>query len=283
MGKNKNKEKKEFKFPLYINTSDKSTSVVGVITDTSQTYIDGKGYLKDSDKKDDNYNKDNDNDDNKDNDNKKVEVWIFCKKKPPKVSRNSYPFFWIEDGEFKFSNPSEFMKDIYTTDNLRDLSLVNIINKTIPGEQLYNEQEILDINAASSTFTPRIEKDDDFLKKIVKVIINEKKIDINKLKSRVDLPYVLPNMRTALANKTKMSVVYFLSWMELLGCSFEIIVKDNGEDKENPLAFDHIFDIETDKTYINMNGKPVLLDISQYRKIETPENPEDDVPVSLSA
>ena len=42
-------------------------------------------------------------------------------------------------------------------------------------------------------------------------------------------------MKQALEKSTKMSVIYFASWMEILGLDFEIIVKDNGQDRIDPL------------------------------------------------
>ena len=105
-----------------------------------------------------------------------------------------------------------------------DISLVNIIEKTKPNEVLYDEQEIQDMNSAASFYVPIINDSDDFLKKIVKNTIIAKGIDINRLKGKTDQKYVLPNMKAALENKTKMSVIYFCCWMELLGCDFQILL-----------------------------------------------------------
>ena len=184
---------KEIIFPQYINTTERTVSVNGMIkeNDSKSDYEDGKGYINSND-----------------------EIWIYVNKKPPKNAINAYPYFWFnKDGIKEYSEPSVLMKNVFKVDSLQDISVLNIINTTDPNEQLYNEAEILDINASANFYIPIINKDDDFLKKIVKIIIIEKGIDINRLKSKTEMPYILPNMKTALQNKTKMSVSYFTAWI----------------------------------------------------------------------
>ena len=218
------------KFPQYVSGNARAVSVVGYITDTNFNYEDGKGYLDD-----DGY------------------VWIFCKNGKPKNS-DEYPYFWIEDENITYSIPDDDIRDKFNIDNMIDISLVNIIEKTKPNEVLYDEQEIQDMNSAASFYVPIINDSDDFLKKIVKNTIITKGIDINRLKGKTDQKYVLPNMKAALENKTKMSVIYFCCWMELLGCDFQIDIIDNGLDSTNKLKTDLIYTSNTDKVYKSING-----------------------------
>jgi len=81
----------------------------------------------------------------------------------------------------------------------------------------------------------------------------------NRLKGKTDQKYVLPNMKAALENKTKMSVVYFCCWMELLGCDFQIDIVDNGLDTTNRLTTDLIYTSSSDKVYKNLNGELIEL------------------------
>ena len=218
------------KFPQYVSGNARAVSVVGYITDTNFNYEDGKGYLDDS-----------------------GYVWIFCKNGKPKNS-DEYPYFWIEDENIMYSIPDDEIRDKFNIDNMIDISLVNIIEKTKPNEVLYDEQEIQDMNSAASFYVPIINDSDDFLKKIVKNTIITKGIDINRLKGKTDQKYVLPNMKAALENKTKMSVIYFCCWMELLGCDFQIDIIDNGLDSTNKLKTDLIYTSNTDKVYKSING-----------------------------
>ena len=234
------------KFPYYINTSERSISVKGVIDDNTKDYENGKGYI----------------------DTQTGRVWIFCSEKPNKGYVNQYPYFWFENDEKHFSDPSPLISKAYSIDNMQNLSVHTVINSTVPGEQLYNEAEIMDINASSNFYIPIIHSYDDFLKKVIKIIIIEKGIDINRLKCKSDVPYMLANMKTALNNKTKMSVAYFASWMELLGCTFDIIIRDTGEDNVNPLQNQHIYDFEKDKMSIIIDGMEKEIDISKYLSTE---------------
>ena len=224
------KKGNSIKFPQYVSGNARAVSVVGYITDTNFNYEEGKGYLDD-----DGY------------------VWIFCKNGKPKNS-DEYPYFWIEDENIMYSIPDDEIRDKFNIDNMIDISLVNIIEKTKPNEVLYDEQEIQDMNSAASFYVPIINDSDDFLKKIVKNTIITKGIDINRLKGKTDQKYVLPNMKAALENKTKMSVIYFCCWMELLGCDFQIDIIDNGLDSTNKLKTDLIYTSNTDKVYKSING-----------------------------
>lgn len=246
------KKKKELKFPQYINTTERTVSVNGIMkdNDTKNDYENGKGYINDKD-----------------------EIWIYVEKKPMNNNLNAYPYFWFnEDGCKEYSDPPELMRNVFKIESLQDISILNIINITKPDEQLYNEEEILDINASANFYIPIVNKDDDFLKKIVKLIIIEKGIDINRLKSKTEMPYMLPNMKTALQNKTKMSVSYFTAWMELLGCTFDVVIKDNGTDAVNPLKQPYVYDIETNSMSVIINGKEIKIDTDKYYHDEKDDN-----------
>ena len=103
------------------------------------------------------------------------------------------------------------------------------------------------MNTGASLFVPIDKESDDFLKKIIKTAIKEKGIDISRLKYKMDEKYILPNMKAALQNDTKMSVAYFTIWCELLGLSFSVQVTDNGTDEQDPLKEDLIYTSDADK------------------------------------
>ena len=229
----------------YISTNERCVNVIGVIKKDDDIakgiYQDGKGYIDDD-----------------------GNIWIYCGEGKPK-NQNEYPYFWITDGKLDFSSPSKLTRDIFKVDNLTDLSSVNIIDTTIAGKPLFNEREIEDMNASSSFFVPTIYESDDFLKKIVKTVIIEKGIDINRLKVKTGEKYVLANMISALKNSTKMSVIYFAHWMELLGCDFDITIKDNGEDQD-PLENNLIYQSRRDLVSEIVDGEIKDISVSKYAK-----------------
>lgn len=205
------------KFPLFLQGKEKTIRVVGMVDKNKKgkengVFIDGKGYIDENEY-----------------------IWIYSGSGKP-INSNEYPYFWLnEEGEKVFSSPEESTMNQFSSDKLVDLSMGVIVNNTKEGEELYNEQAINDMNAGAAVFVPIIQQSDDFLKKIIKTAIIDKGIDISRLKYKMDEKYILPNMKAALNNSTKMSVVYFLTWCELLGLDFTIAVEDNGTDTVDPL------------------------------------------------
>ena len=174
-------------------------------------------------------------------------VWIYSGKEKP-ANPDQYPYFWGKPGEKPtFSEPTEESKEAFREENLRDVS-TKIINETLEeNEVLYNEQEINDLNDAQAVYVPIIREKDDFLKKIIKQAIINKGIDLARLKYKTSEKYILPNMKAALDNDTKMSVVYFGHWCELLGLDFSAVVYDNGTDTDDPLKKPIMYSSETGK------------------------------------
>lgn len=244
------------KFPQYVSTNERTVSVVGMVDKNNEgeetaTFQDGKGYIDE-----DEY------------------IWIFCAAGKPK-NKNAYPYFWLnEEKKKEFSDPSDIIRKAYSTANMVDMDLVTIVDNTKPGEQLYDEKEINDMNAAASFFVPVINENDDFLKKIVKTTIIEKGIDINRLKGKTDEKYMLPNMKAALINNTKMSVIYFCCWMNLLGCEFEITILDDGDtSKSDVLKTPIVYQSYKDGLNKIVNNELVELNTGSYA---TNSNEEDE-------
>lgn len=243
------------KFPQYVSTNERTVSVVGMIDkekeeENKNIYQDGKGYIDED-----------------------QSIWIYCSGEPK--NKNQYPYFWINDENKKeFSDPPEIIRKAFSVENMTDMSLLTIIDKTEPGEKLFDEDELNDMNAAAAFYVPIINENDDFLKKIVKTTIIQKGIDINRLKGRTDEKYILPNMKAALQNKTKMSVIYFMCWMNLLNCDFEITISDNG-DKNDPLKKPIVYQSYHDNiSEIGPNNELTEINIQQYTKHEEDEENE---------
>ena len=242
------------KFPQYRSTTERTVSVVGMVDKNNEgkergVFLDGKGYI--------------DEDEN---------IWIYCGAGKPK-NANAYPYFWLnEEGEKEFSEPQENMKKAFNVTNMKDMSLQIIVEKTGENEELFDEDAINDMNAAAAFYVPQIRESDDFLKKVVKNTIIAKGIDINRLKVKTEQKYILPNMKAALDNKTKMSVMYFCCWMELLGCDFQVSICDNGTDDGDPLKNTLIYISDKDKVYRDVNGE--LIECTSGTTLEEEEDNE---------
>jgi hypothetical protein len=230
----------------FISSDKRTVRIVGTIPKDNKVsnglFLDGKGYISEN----------NDT------------VWIYAGSGKPR-NPNEYPYFWIDNGEIKFSNPNPLILSKYNITNIKEYSKAEIIAATDENEELFDESILNDINSSTSVFTPVIKSSDDFLKKIVKTVIIKKGINVNRLKSKTDEKYEIANLKAALVGKTKMSTKYFISWMELLGCDFNITVNDGGVDSIDPLKVTLFYQSYNDKvSQINSNGE--IIDINEIHE-----------------
>ena len=209
----------------FINTPNgKRINVIGnlyEIIDSNSVFINGKGYINGD------------------------TVWIFTGSNQPKQP-NDYPCFWFENNKnIIFSNPTNEIKAMFNIDNIIDVSVENIIAKTKNNsEKLYDEEVINAINAASSVYKPEVKDTDDPWKKCIKTAILNKQTDINRYKNKI-VSYTFANVKSSLDKETKMSVYYFNIWAELLGLNTIIILSNNGTDSVNPLPKPVVYNGET--------------------------------------
>lgn len=114
----------------------------------------------------------------------------------------------------------------YSTDNIIVLDISKVIDK-VQAEGFLSPEEIERINMASEFKSYPISPDDDFLKVLVKTVINLKKINPKVYASRLPKKHKMSNMINALTGDTMMSMRYFLAWKELLEIDFDITVRDS--------------------------------------------------------
>ena len=175
-----------------------------------------------------------------------VSVSFVSNKEIKELKAKEVPHYFLKSIKivFSFKGPqlkkkkevhSPQTKEIFHKEYLYKLDMTGIINNTNENEELYNEEALADMNAATSVFVPIINENDDPLKKLIKQAIIDKKIDINRLKHKMPQKYGLTNMKSALIGKTKMSISNFNIWCELLGISYYIELGNNGTDDINPL------------------------------------------------
>ena len=169
-------------------------------------------------------------------------IWIF-KSKKPKKDENKYPYMWItDDGVTHFSHyPID--NGIFHADKLISVNTNEIIENVINNDNtspVFDDSIINDLNAGSEEFHPVLYDKDDFLKKLIKTVLNTVSISLNKYKSKVRQKYMISNMKSALMTKTKMSTQYFNAWVEMLGLKMTVIIEsnDDAEDKiPEPLVY----------------------------------------------
>ncbi len=178
---------------------------------------------------------------------KKGKVWVY----KDETYRGSIPWFTIKYGLISFHKAiSKKAEEYFVIENIGSFSIDSIANNIDPEQALYDENVLEDMNAATSKYKPTIDETDDFLKKIVKYVILEKGVDVNRYKSAVSQKYTFSNLLSALKKKTKMSTTNFNTWMELLGVDVEITIKDDGRRKSDPLEKTIVYNSRGEKIEI---------------------------------
>lgn len=103
-----------------------------------------------------------------------------------------------------------------------------------------------------------VNKADDYLKRIVKLIFAERDADSSALKAKMTKTYGFSNLMQALRGSTKMSVNGFLTWLDLLDASAEFMLYDNGLDRLNPLPNNIYYSTITDKI-TDKDGEEIVI------------------------
>ena len=199
------------------------------------------------------------------------QIWIY-KSREPRINKNKFPYFWLTGDRslesIQVSHPDDEVMSQFRKERMVDTNTKQVLKRIRNmKESLYTDEMLSDMNSATTIFKPIIGKDDDYLKKIVKSVMLEKNIDISRLKHKMGVRYVLPNMIAALKNETKMSVNYFSAWASLLGFDYDIVIYDNGTDKLDPLkkplmyisSYDKVVPIdEAKEKYGNGKDKEII-------------------------
>ena len=87
------------------------------------------------------------------------------------------------------------------------------------GSKIALSREIGD-TSNKSIFKVPLNDEDDPLKRLIKVALIDMEVNLNKLASKGSTPHLINNMRSALKGKSKMSMLYFMSWCEILGLHY---------------------------------------------------------------
>lgn len=147
------------------------------------------------------------------------------------------PGIYFKDGKMKIKVPESITdKRKYSIENIVEIDTESILDEI---EKDYNKfmtaKELEMLSNSSDIYTPVIEEKDDFLKKMIKEVIIDKKINLANYREKLDNKWLLNNMRMGLSKDTAMSIKYFKLWCELLGINITISAEDNGTDTFRPL------------------------------------------------
>lgn len=140
------------------------------------------------------------------------------------------------EGKHVFVKPSKREEELYSLDKIISLNK-DIIKDFNKDKFIEIDPEILELNDGEF-FAPSIKPTDDILKKIIKRVLEERKINIRLLKDRFSTDYEMNNMKSALIKQQgSMSIKYFQKWCEILEIEISIRAKDISTDLPEKYKF----------------------------------------------
>ena len=135
---------------------------------------------------------------------------------------------------------SEDEKEKYSFVNVKDDSIHSILEQAKKVNPKLKKKIMKEINKSSDVYVPELDENDDFLKHLVKLILQEKKIDLKAHKDKFKKTHDLTNIKASLETKTSpdgkrgsLTMNNLLKWLEILEMDIEVIFKDS-ENSEDP-------------------------------------------------
>lgn len=117
------------------------------------------------------------------------------------------------------------LEHCYDESKIIELDVDEIIKK-INTEDFADDEAVEEALLNGDMMKPVIKDTDDFLKYIVKRVILEKGVSTSQYKKKFPKSHEFPNLKQGLEKDTKMSIVNFKRWAELLGFDWCITVSD---------------------------------------------------------
>lgn len=160
--------------------------------------------------------------------------------------------FSDKKGNVIFALP-ESEKYKFEFNNIKDDSIQSIVKQVEKIDPKLRRKIMSQLRRSSDTYIPELDKNDDFLKHLVKLILHEKKIDLKQYKHKFPKSHGITNIKAALETKTSpdgkkgsLTVNNLIKWLEILDMDIEVTFKDS-ENSELPCG--KIFKYTTEDGY----------------------------------
>lgn len=144
---------------------------------------------------------------------KKTDVKI-----PGSIYKIGNRYVWIEH------EPGVTMYDIRNAKSIDTDIYVNALNKD--GVKIKELPMDVSDSIDGEIFAPKIRDSDDILKRIIKTVLQNMKLNIKSLKSKFSNDYDLNNLKSQLVKEGAMSSKYFVRWCEILDIQIETIIRN---------------------------------------------------------
>ena len=155
---------------------------------------------------------------------------------------------------------SEDEKEKFAFENVKDDSIHSILEHAKKINPKLKNKIMKDINNSSDIYIPELDENDDFLKHLVKLILQTKKIDLKDHKSKFKKSHDLTNIKASLETKTSpdgkrgsLTMNNLLKWLEILEMDIEVIFRDS-ETSEDPCFKTFRYDVSNGYTVETEEG-----------------------------
>lgn len=206
-------------------------------------------------------------------------VWIYSTKAK---SGESLPYFWVIAGHTIFTNPTQEVLKEFNISNAKDpISTEHIDSVTTGDEELYDKNIVNTVNTSSTSIVLTVEESDDFLKKLVKTIIINAEMNLQRYKDKLQTKYAFANLITSLRSKSdvtkqgetitdrskrcKLSTRNFSICSEIFGFDFVIIADSNGTNAMDKLK----------EPVVYVSRKDRCMTMTEYKELLKEEGKED--------
>jgi hypothetical protein len=148
-----------------------------------------------------------------------------------KTTKPGY-FYKTDKDKLLYAKPDKCVSD-YKVENIVDVRKVkeDACNPASLKEMPDMDEDMRDLNI----FDPPIKPDDDILKKVIKMVLHAKQVDMKHYKKNFDKDYDLTNLKATVTKDAPMSMKYFLRWIVMCDLDVEIVVKSAPGSTDRPL------------------------------------------------
>lgn len=124
--------------------------------------------------------------------------------------------------------------ELYSAENIRDDSILSIIAEANKINPKLQNKILKELNHSSDIYMPELDKNDDFLKHLVKLMLRDKKISLKDYKDKFKKSHDITNIKASLDVKTSpdgkrgaLTINNLLKWLEILDMDITIEFYDN--------------------------------------------------------
>lgn len=138
---------------------------------------------------------------------------------PGSIYKVNNHYVWVEHEEDK--------RDIYDIRNAKSIDTDDIVAALNSSDVKVKDIPIeISDSIDGEVFAPKIRDSDDILKRIIKTVLQNMKLNIKSLRPKFSNDYDLNNLKSQLVKEGAMSSKYFVRWCEILDIQIETIIRN---------------------------------------------------------